>query len=237
MPTINVRTTQNVLIQYQVAGVWDRILAFIIDGVIFIAYFIIMLVVLDGTRSFQGWTLVLIYLPIFFYNLFFEILMNGQTPGKRAIQLKVVRLDGNSPSILNYIFRFLLWPVDVFLSGSIAITSIVLTTYGQRLGDIAGGTTVLKLKEVTPHSSTQILKSLEDDYIVQFPQVINLKDQDIKLIKEALNVNVQLGNPKPIAILTNKIKSMLGIESDMPPVNFLYTIIKDYQHVTSQMND
>ena len=237
MPTINVRTTQNVFIQYQVAGLWDRILAFLIDAVVFIAYLIIMAMLLAETGLMAGWTLVLIYLPIFFYNLLFEILMNGQTPGKMALQLRVVRLDGNSPTILNYLFRFLLWPVDVIMGGSIAITCIVLTPNGQRLGDIAGGTTVVKLKTITPHSASQILKNMEEGYVAQFPQVVNLSDQDIKLVKEALMVNVQLGNSEPIAILTTKIKTLLGVESDLPPVKFLYTIIKDYQHVTSQQHD
>lgn len=237
MPTINVRTTQNVFIQYQVAGLWDRILAFLIDAVVFIAYLIIMAMLLAETGLMAGWTLVLIYLPIFFYNLLFEILMNGQTPGKMALQLRVVRLDGNSPTILNYLFRFLLWPVDVIMGGSIAITCIVLTPNGQRLGDIAAGTTVVKLKTITPHSASQILKNMEEGYVAQFPQVVNLSDQDIKLVKEALMVNVQLGNSEPIAILTTKIKTLLGVESDLPPVKFLYTIIKDYQHVTSQQHD
>ncbi|MBI3219610.1 MAG: RDD family protein [Bacteroidetes bacterium] len=237
MPTINVRTTQNVLIQYQVAGLWDRILAFFIDGLIFIAYLIIMGLMLAETGLMEGWTLILVYLPIFFYNPLFEILMNGQTPGKMALQLRVVRLDGESPTILNYLFRFLLWPVDVIMVGSVAITCIVLTPNGQRLGDIAGGTTVVKMKAVTPHSASQILKNMEEGYVVQFPQVVNLSDQDIKLIKEALHVNVQLGNPQPMTILTTKIKLLLGVDTDLPPVKFLYTIIKDYQHVTSKLND
>ncbi len=237
MPTINVRTTQNVLIQYQVAGLWDRILAFLIDALIFIAYGIIMGVLLSDTGISPGWMLVIVYLPIFFYNLIFEILMNGQTPGKMAMQLRVVRLDGNSPTILNYLFRFLLWPIDILMFGSVAITCIMLTNNGQRIGDVAGGTTVVKLKEVTAHSAAQIMKNLEEGYIVQFPQVVNLKDQDIKLIREVLYVNVQFGNAMPKEILTNKIKTLLGVESDMPSVNFLYTIMKDYQHVTSQMND
>ena len=101
----------------------------------------------------------LIYLPVFFYNLAFEILMNGQTLGKRALNIKVVRLDGTSPTIANYIFRFILWPIDVFLSGSIAITLISLTKNGQRLGDLAGGTTVVKLTQRGQVTSQQIVKS------------------------------------------------------------------------------
>jgi uncharacterized RDD family membrane protein YckC len=235
MPTINVRTTQNVLINYQVAGVWDRILAFFIDGLIFVAYLILAFFLLAASNLLTDWLWILIYLPVFFYNLAFEILMNGQTPGKRATDLKVVRLDGNSPTIANYILRFVLWPVDVLFMGSVAITFILLTPFGQRLGDLAGGTTVVKMKVQVPLTSSQILKGMTDEYIPQFPQIVNLSDNDINIIKEALKVNVELGNEKPILILTEKIKTMLGIQSDLPPVKFLYTILKDYQHFTSSM--
>jgi uncharacterized RDD family membrane protein YckC len=235
MPTINVRTTQNVLINYQVAGVWDRILAFFIDLLIFIAYLIVAFFLMARLNFLSDWLAILIYLPVFFYNLAFEILMNGQTPGKRATDLKVVRLDGESPTIANYILRFLLWPVDVIFFGSVAITFILLTPFGQRLGDLAGGTTVVKMKAQAPLSSSQILKGMSEEYIPQFPQIVHLSDNDITLIKEALKVNVELGNSKPMLILTEKIKTMLGIQTDLPPVKFLYTVLKDYQHFTSSM--
>jgi uncharacterized RDD family membrane protein YckC len=235
MPTINVRTTQNVLINYQVAGVWDRILAFFIDGLIFVAYLILAFFLTAALKIFSDWTFILIYLPVFFYNLAFEILMNGQTPGKRATDLKVVRLDGNSPTIANYILRFLLWPIDVVFMGSVAITFILLTPFGQRLGDLAGGTTVVKMKAQAPLTSSQILKGMSEEYVPQFPQIVHLSDNDIKLIKEALKVNVELGNDKPMLIITEKIKTMLGVQTDLPPVKFLYTILKDYQHFTSSM--
>ncbi len=235
MPTINVRTTQNVLINYQVAGVWDRILAFFIDFLIFVAYLIMAFFILAQANLFNNWTWVLIYLPVFLYNLAFEIMMNGQTPGKRATDLKVVRLDGDSPTIANYILRFLLWPVDIIFFGSVAITFILLTPFGQRLGDLAGGTTVVKMKAQASLTSSQILKGMAEEYVPQFPQIVHLSDKDITLIKEALKVNVELGNDKPMLILTEKIKAMLGIHSDLPPVKFLYTILKDYQHFTSSM--
>jgi uncharacterized RDD family membrane protein YckC len=235
MPTINVRTTQNVLINYQVAGVWDRILAFFIDLLIFIAYLIVAFFLMARLNFLSDWLAILIYLPVFFYNLAFEILMNGQTPGKRATDLKVVRLDGESPTIANYILRFVLWPVDVLFMGSVAITFILLTPFAQRLGDLAGGTTVVKMKVQAPLSSSQILKGMSEEYVPQFPQIVHLSDNDITLIKEALKVNVELGNSKPMLILTEKIKTMLGIQTDLPPVKFLYTVLKDYQHFTSSM--
>jgi uncharacterized RDD family membrane protein YckC len=235
MQTINVRTTQNVLIGYPLAGVFDRVLAFIIDVVIFIAYLILVFFVLGKLEMASDWIFTLIYLPAFFYNLIFEITMNGQSPGKRAMQIKVVRLDGSQPTIANYIMRFVLWPIDVVLSGSIAITFILLTKNSQRLGDLAAGTTVVKLTKTAPISSQKILENMKDGYVPEFPQVVHLSDSDISIIREALEANVQMGNEKPIYLLADKIKKLHGIQSDLPAAQFLYTVLKEYQYITANL--
>ncbi len=235
MQTINVRTTQNVLIGFPLAGLFDRILAFIIDLVIFIAYLILAFVILARLNLITNWTWILIYLPAFFYNLIFEITMNGQTPGKRALNIKVARLDGTSPTIANYIIRFILWPIDVVLFGSIAITFILLTNNSQRLGDLAGGTTVVKLTNPPEVSSKKIMQNLTSNYAPEFPQVVNLTDSDVSIIKEALEASVQLGNEKPVYLLADKIKRLHGIQSDLSASQFLYTILKDYHHLTSTL--
>lgn len=235
MQTINVRTTQNVLIDYPIAGLFDRILAFFVDLIIFVAYLILAFYLVAQFKIISTWLSILIYLPAFFYTLAFEIAMNGQTPGKRALDIKVVRLDGNSPTLANYIMRFILWPIDVILSGSVAITFILLTKNGQRLGDLAAGTTVVKLTKRGVLTGQEIVQSLTEDYQPLFPQVIHLSDRDISVIKEALTLNVTLGNDKPVYALAAKIKSLHGIQTDLPPVKFLYTVLKDYHHLTSAM--
>ncbi|HEX5169715.1 MAG TPA: RDD family protein [Cyclobacteriaceae bacterium] len=235
MQIVTVRTAQNVLIDYPIAGLVQRILAFIIDIFILIAYAIVVMFAIFQMGIQEQWVIILAYVPIFFYDLVFEISMNGQSLGKRALDLKVVRVDGGNPTIGNYLLRWLLKPIDILLSGSIAITCILLTRYGQRLGDLAAGTTVVKLVSIGDVTSQQILQHLEENYQPVFNQVIQLTDQDINLIKKALEVNRTLGNMQPVLRLESRIKEMLGISSDMPPVKFLYTVIKDYSHLTSRV--
>ena len=74
----------------------------------------------------------------------------------------------------------------------------------------------------------------DSGYVVSFPQVVQLSEQDIELVQRALEVNRDLGNSAPLMSLTEKIKSMMGIQTDLPPVKFLYTIIKDFQHLTAR---
>jgi len=235
MQIVTVRTAQNVLIDYPVAGLVQRILAFIIDAFILIAYAIVVFYIIIEIGLQEQWVIIFFFFPIFFYDLVLEISMNGQSLGKRAIGLKVVRIDGSNPTIGNYLLRWLLKPIDISLSGSIAVTCILLTRYGQRLGDLAAGTTVVKLVTVGDVTSQQIIQHLEENYVPVFNQVTQLSDHDINLIKKALEVNRTLGNMKPVLQLESRIKAMLGISSDMPPVKFLYTIIKDYSYLTSQV--
>jgi uncharacterized RDD family membrane protein YckC len=235
MQKVTVRTAQNVLIDYPIAGLAQRILAFIIDLFILGIYAIVVFFIIVQAGLIETWLIILLYLPIFFYDLIFEISMQGQSLGKRALALKVVRIDGSNPTIANYVLRWLLKIIDISLSGSIGITCILLTRYGQRLGDLAAGTTVVRLVSRGDVTSQQVIQNLEESYTPMFNQVTQLSDQDINLIKKALEVNRTMGNIKPVLQLESRIKEMLGISSDMPPVKFLYTIIKDYSHITSRI--
>lgn len=233
MPQIQVRTAQHVLIDYPVAGLFDRILAFLLDGVVIFAL-LFFISWLDDRLALPLWVNVLFFLPVFFYHLIYEIIMNGQSPGKRALNIKVVRLDGESPTIGNYILRWILGPIDFLIIASVAITCILFSKNGQRLGDLAAGTTVVKLQREVARSSQEIIQALQEDHAVSFPAVINLQAADIKLIKEALDMNRQMGNMAPALHLTEKLKQLYAIESDLPPLTFLYTVLKDYHHLTSR---
>jgi hypothetical protein len=159
--------------------------------------------------------------------------MNGQTPGKRVLKLKVVRLDGTPPTLGDYLLRWIFSFVDYLLSGVIAIVTIAMGGKGQRLGDVVAGTSVVKLVEHQHIASQKVFISPEEQYTPTFTQAVNLSERDIELIHRALEVNRDQGNIQPVMVITDKIKALLNIETDMPPVKFLYTIVKDYQNITA----
>jgi len=235
MQIIRVRTTQNVFIDYPVGSVGDRILAYLLDRLILIVYSVAVLaafIKLDIEPTYV-W-LIVFGVPWVFFSLLFEIFMNGQTPGKKVLKIKVVRLDGTSATIGDYLLRWIFAFVDIFiLSGAIAVVMVAMGGKGQRLGDVVAGTAVVKLSEHEQVSSQRIFVEAEDQYTPVFSQVVNLSDRDIELIRRALEANRDQGNIQPVMVITDKIKSLLKIETDMPPVKFLYTIIKDYQTITA----
>ena len=87
------------------------------------------------------------------YGLVFERIWQGQTPGKRALRLRVVDVGGQRPSVRQMVIRNLLRAVDLlpwlYLVGGAAC---LLTRRTQRLGDLAVGTVVVRAEyPVTPN--------------------------------------------------------------------------------------
>ena len=236
MQTITIRTTQNVSIEYLAAGLGDRVLAYILDSLIITAYMVMFLLFFAAIGGVDvWWAYVLIILPPFFYHLVAEVFFDGQSIGKHAIGIKVIRLDGAPVTLGNYIMRWMLRIVDISItSGGAAVICIAVTPNGQRLGDLAAGTTVVKLKKPTSSATHKIIQQMDEDYVPVFTQVANLSINDIELIREALKTYKSTANAKPIVAITDKLKDHLEIESDMPRVTLLHTILKDYSYLTSR---
>jgi uncharacterized RDD family membrane protein YckC len=235
MHTIAVRTTQNVFIHYPLASIGDRILAYLIDLLINIIYFFAVIAFVINLDLNNSWVIgAVLVLPYLFYKLLFEIFMNGQTPGKRAMTIKVVRVDGTPATMGGYILRWIFGLIELNVaSGLIAMLAVIVGGKGQRIGDMVAGTTVVKLQEEKTATAQSVFISPETNYEVTFQQAIQLNPSDIELIQRALEINRDLGNSKPVLAITEKVKNQLGIRTDLPPIKFLYTLIKDYRHLTS----
>jgi uncharacterized RDD family membrane protein YckC len=234
---VNVRTTQNVFISYRVASVGDRILAYLLDQLILIIFIIAMFALYLNMKMEIAWIwIVTVATPYFIYHLMFEIFMDGQSPGKRVLNIKVLRTDGTPATVGNYVLRWIFALIDIqLMSGLIAVLVIAVGERGQRLGDLVAGTTVVKLIPQSQVSAAQIfVPNQPTDYVPLFPQVVQLHERDIELIQRALEVNRDSGNSQPVLAVTEKIKTLLGVQTDLPPVKFLYTIVKDFQHFTSK---
>src|SRR5690606_28454189 len=134
----------------------------------------------DDTGIIMGLT---IGLPVTLYHLLWEMLWNGRSPGKAAMGLRIVKLDGTKPAFSNYILRWLLRIIDITAtSGALALVSILLNGKGQRIGDIAASTTVITEKQ-TIQLSQIILTDIPDDYVPLYPQVTIFSDNEMQTIK------------------------------------------------------
>lgn len=235
MQTVRIQTAQNVFIEYQPASIGDRILATLIDAVTIYSYVILAAFLLGAMEVNEKWVYICVLgIPFLFYDLLLEIILDGQTIGKKARNIKVVKLDGTQPTIGSYLLRWIIRPIDVFFSGAVAILVISINGKGQRLGDMAANTSVISLNRQVGLSET-MMPQVQENYQPLYPQVISLTDRDVALIKEALHVHKNSDSPdyRLLETLANKVKSMLEVESAMPPMAFLHTVLKDYSFLTS----
>jgi len=230
MSTIRVHTTQNVTLEYEVASVGDRIVAALIDYLLYGAW--AFLVGLSADVLSFGWlTGYVMVLPMVFYSLVCEIFFNGQTLGKKARDIRVMRLDGTPARLGDYFLRWLLSPVEILLTvGSLATVVILMNGKGQRIGDILAGTTVLSLRP----RATQLLaaeQNLPEDYQPVFPQAASLTDHDVALLRQLLSRSLKQGNFILLNETANKIKQLLHVHSDLSDEAFLRTVLRDHAHL------
>lgn len=236
MQTIRVRTTQNVFIHYPLASIGDRIGAYLIDRIALVLYCVAVIVALINLSIELWWVyMILVGFPFIFYSLLFEIFMDGQTPGKRLVKIKVVRLDGTQPSIGDYLFRWLFSFIDFLFSGAVAVIIMAANGKGQRLGDIVAGTSVVKLIEQREITANDIFITPEETYQPVFSQVTQLSEKDIEVIQRALETARSQGNMQPATLVSDRIRSLLGIQTELAPIEFLYAVIKDFNHLTSRV--
>lgn len=150
--TVEIVTPENIAFRYRVAGPFLRLPAFAIDvlievflgfGAMLAAVFVFGYAGLPGLGV--GLTFAFWFLLFWFYGGLFETFWNGQTPGKRIMQIRVISLDGQPVNALQAILRNVLrvldaQPVSLFQVG---LWSAGMTDRFQRLGDLASGTMVV----------------------------------------------------------------------------------------------
>jgi len=247
MSQIQINTTQNVPLQFELANEGLRIVAYLIDNLIKGAYiFLINLLVLNalGLGSvFSGvdnWSAtaiaVLFYFPAIFYTLSQEVLLEGQTIGKRLIKIKVVKIDGYQATFIDYLIRWVFRLVDLFLFGGlVALITVVSNSKKQRFGGMATGTAVIDLRSSTTIDHT-ILEELKEDYKPTYASVIRLSDNDARIIKESYKAAIKEKNQDTLQRLKTKVEEVIGEPSKHINIaTFIDVVLKDYNFYTGKM--
>ena len=237
MEQFQIETAQNISISQNTAHLGERMLAYIIDSFIIGVYTILMILLLASLDiDFADmWALYLVLgLPAFLYYVLLETFMDGKTVGKSLVHIRVVKLDGSKPNFSSYFVRWILRILDVVISsGGVAVLTILLRGQGQRVGDIAAGTTVISEKKRVSVSDT-LFRKLPEDYMPRFPQVTVFKDSEMQTIKELFTSARRRGDHNVILSLADQIKKVTGITTELRPVEFVDVVINDYSFYTQQ---
>ena len=122
-------------------------------------------------------------------------------------------------------------PIDFFIMG-LGVVFIILSKNGQRVGDLLAGTTVIKMKKITATNvrNKVIMETVDENYVPKIPEAAQLADNEIRLIKDALSVFRDGAKQKPLLLIEEKLKEKYNIQSDMPTVKFMYTLLRDHTY-------
>lgn len=235
MEKFQIQTAHNIIISQNIAPITKRIGATAIDLLIIGAYSLALFFILEEIGLANNFFFITILsLPALLFTLLFEVLMNGKTPGKYIFKTRVVQANGEKPTIINFILRWLLRIIDIFTAaGSVALLAILFSKKGQRLGDLAADTTVIYEKETITLENT-LNTNIKDDYSPLYPQVIDFSSKDIETIKSIFNSAMKEGDHDTILKLHNKIISVTKIETTEKPIKFIPTVVTDYNYYTQQ---
>jgi len=205
-------TPESVTFAYEVAGVGNRFIAALIDTTLLFTTLILLnlivwvalgildgsdLGVLDDVPSWAEGLVIALYALLNFviywgYYVLFEWIWNGQTPGKRIVKIRVLRMDGNPAGFVEVLLRNLVRPVD-FLPGGYGLGLLVmlLNDKSRRLGDYAAGTLVIRELAnvsldalVTRPPSTA--PAVDEMLLLAFPEIRRLTSTDYELLQETL---------------------------------------------------
>lgn len=269
MSKVRLQTTQNVTIDYDVARTGDRIIAGLLDICVLLGYAFavgFVLELLGSSIEFDVGVPLFVFLltlPYVFYHLLFESFWDGQSLGKKARKIQVVRADGKQANVGNYLLRWIVrFPFLIGLgvlipssfslvlfvfsalfvgtfAGGIAILVSMLTRNNQRIGDLLAGTVVVRVNPWISLDET-ILSAVHSDYIPVYPQIEDLTEEDATLINDTLTaykIALKKGSSfSPVARLREVLIRKYNLSRpQQSDLEFLQTILKDYNQLVGTL--
>jgi uncharacterized RDD family membrane protein YckC len=248
---LRIPTHINIALEFEIADIGKRALAFIIDMLVKVVYFLSMSVAFGGNE----YAMSVAIIPFLLYSFLFEWLNKGQTPGKWLMKIRVISVEGNLPSVYQCATRWLFNLVDAwsmmllsFLNPALAAIGvfspflgfivIAMTPKNQRIGDMAANTVLISTKEQRVGLADTVIAYADyrQNYEPQFSEVMRLSDNDINKIKY-YNETAGYNDSEIITMLSNRIKEMLEIETTLSDSQFLKQLLTDYNHYAKEAQE
>lgn len=245
-----VKTPEAVSIAYDVAGIGTRFIAAAIDTLVWIGLSVLIVLGCVGLAltSSIGKTIAIIlgttllFLLFWGYFLIFETLWSGQTPGKRWVQIRVLKTSGYPIGLVDAVIRNLVRIVDWLPSlYSVGVLVMFLSPQSRRLGDYAAGTIVVKERKPAANEVLEgVTKGIQAAAVSQPPALgendpderewalESLTPQDIRVAREYLDrasslspqVRQRLGNE-----IATHLADRIGARHALDPVRFLERVL------------
>lgn len=238
MRTVTIHTSNNVAIDYDLATVQQRIMAFGIDLLVLFGWVLLSSVMVRNQFSYENQEVArnLLMIPAMAYSLIFESFVGGQSLGKRAMGLKVIKLDGRPASFNECFQRWIFRLLEIWLSlGAVAVLFISSGGRAQRIGDILAQTAVIN---TNPRYNLKVkdLLSMEEkkDSTPRYHGVLRYTDEDMLLVKSSLDRAEKYNNPahhQAVLELAERVANQLPVNTNEikgKEMVFLRKVLQDY---------
>ena len=236
-------TPEQVDLAYEVAGLGTRMIAAIVDSLVQFA--VIFALVVSGlvigamiggpvVRRLGGsdsplvvFSLIAVAVLVLFlisngYFIFFEMVWNGQSPGKRTAGIRVIGVSGTPVTLGQSLIRNLLRVVDVLpTSYMIGIIVMLLNARSQRFGDLAAGTIVVKIRQ---EASPRLLQVPRGDSELAPQLAVAFDAEDVALARDFLLRRDELPSARRAALaerIAGRLRSRLGPDTGREPAEEL----------------
>jgi uncharacterized RDD family membrane protein YckC len=255
MSIIRVATNFNIDLEFAAAPFHRRFLAWLLDVCVLIIYILFVSKVLwvaddnkGGLQSEEAQIVLqmLLVIPALMYHLICEILLKGQSVGKRIMGLRVVTEEGGRPSIGQFLIRWFIRTSDymvilimiyapVGFGGDTQFFWQVAAAFGLLVADIILANSSKKNQRLGDKADIHetIFLEVREGYTPQFPEVMRLSDRDINALKGILDAAKKGGDYNLADRAAEKIKNHLHIQSHLSPFDFLEILLKDYNFLSA----
>jgi uncharacterized RDD family membrane protein YckC len=231
-------TPENVIFDYSLAGLGSRFLAALVDSAIIVimqaAVFWVMLFFLIRmtftNETIEVWFVALLSLLAFLmfwgYYIFFEIIWNGQSLGKRMVGIRVIRRDGTPVTLSEVLIRNLVRVVDFlpYFYG-VGVVAMFMDGHSRRLGDMAAGTLVvhdagaISIESMSPERDFGNPAGQELPEQFDFP-IRQLSGSDLQLLEDYIERRQGLANRSILSVqVLKKLYNRVGMKDHPFPVN------------------
>ena len=264
MPLIEIATPFNIDLEFEIAEFHKRLFAYLIDFSLLLMFFVSMKYFYYGgfdvaktavLQSNMGLDILTISIPMLLYSLVSEVLMHGQTIGKKLMSIRVISLDSGEPSLSQYLVRWMFkafeWPfffgytiltgeslfAYIFITGFLGIIVVIIISISkknQRFGDIAANTVVVNTQSTFSVDDTVFVDIQDQNYVVKFPEVLRLSDRDINTVKNVMTLFYKENNSDTCIRVALKVQEVLQIKTDMYADQFLEKLLQDYNYLASK---
>ena len=264
MSIIQIATPFNIDLEFEIAEFHKRLFAYVIDFCVLVIYLMIMKNLYYGgfdrvskaiMESRIGIDILTISVPMLLYSLVSEVLMHGQSLGKKIMKIRVISLEGGEPTLGQYLIRWMFraweWPflfgyvffstesivAYTFVTGFLGIIVVIIigvTKKSQRLGDIAANTVVVNTRSNLSVQDTIFMEIKQPDYHVKFPEVLKLTDRDINTIKNVVSHFYKTHNADTANRVSHKVQDVLKVSTDMYAIDFLEKLLADYNFLATK---